>query len=82
MTRVIAEPVMPKNPINPRMRLNVLISAVIGFMFLSFFRYFMKMVLEEKRVKWVIFGNETIQIKRGEVGAKKIIKGQKYKKYT
>ncbi|MEA1964166.1 MAG: hypothetical protein U9O41_03450 [Candidatus Aerophobetes bacterium] len=42
MARVAAEPVILKNPISPRIGLNVLISVVIGFI---------KMVLEGKRAR-------------------------------
>jgi len=48
-TRVVAEPVAPRSAISPKVRLNILISAVIGFMVFILLSFFLEYVQKYKK---------------------------------
>jgi len=48
-TRVVAEPVAPRSAISPKVRLNILISAVLGFMVFILLSFFLEYIQKYKK---------------------------------
>ena len=48
-TRVVAEPVIPESPVSPRIKLNILISAVLGFMVFILLSFFLEYIQKYKK---------------------------------